>query len=631
MSSIAEVYGPTGCSRHGNKPAGWVCTGCKRNLCADCVAELPTPGVNRLAVCTTCGAATEPLVIWRARAMPFWQRLLAAPQYPLTRSGLMSMIALAAFLTVCELLSIGMFGLIMLAVRGGAYWSYMFFIIRRSADGSEKLGTPEFHDVQESLVMPMVRGFVATMIVWLPAAIYVFGFSPWDVADITNLEWLGDPFFWCFVAAGICYAPMALIAAATNIGLLGMLNPVQIIGYIRPIGRDYFVAVGALLVVVPFELFVTWLARNIPSALPIPLVSTLVANVIWLYPSFVMANILGQVLYVHGHALDWGDEAQYLDHLLPGAVPRGVMPSNAAAAQEAPGSSGGMRYLDLPGASGSPAATIPEAGGGHAPSPAPAAAAGFMGAMAAWNVPQAAGRAAEAPAQGYGGAPSPPASAAPILDLGAPAAPPAVPGPPAGAGDDLKIELDDYRSLPTGAGAKRPMTPAAAGHAQSHPEPDLPPLPDLNLLLQRDHGHGLGDGPGIDIADAKARPAFTGPAAPIREAIAKRQLDRAITMFMVHPDGMAPHLSADETFVLAAALAKDRKVMPAINLLKRVANSPNPKIAPRGLFLLARLYSDVRKDFDQAERMFRLLIQKYPTSREAQGAKAHLHKLGYDA
>ena len=77
-------------------------------------------------------------------------------------------------------------------------------------------------------------------------------------------------------------------------------------------------------------------------------------------------------------------------------------------------------------------------------------------------------------------------------------------------------------------------------------------------------------------------------------------------------------------------MAKEREIPLAINTLKRAAYANDP-VAARALFLLARLYTDVRNDYDSAETHLRTLLRKFPQSPEAQGAEQMLKRLGYGA
>src|SRR5436305_389466 len=85
---------------------------------------------------------------------------------------------------------------------------------------------------------------VGTALIWGPAAPYGILGKLWDIDEVLSLRDLADPVLWLLVVAGALYVPMALMAAATDISLLGMLNPVAIVRSIRRVGRDYFTATG---------------------------------------------------------------------------------------------------------------------------------------------------------------------------------------------------------------------------------------------------------------------------------------------------------------------------------------------------------------------------------------------------
>jgi hypothetical protein len=118
------------------------------------------------------------------------------------------------------------------------------------------------------------------------------------------------------------------------------------------------------------------------------------------------------------------------------------------------------------------------------------------------------------------------------------------------------------------------------------------------------------------------------PTAPILTALLNNDNSAAVTMFLADSDKLGALLPLQALFTLGTLLAKDRQVPMAIAALKRVAYANDP-IAAHALFLLARLYTDVRNDYDTAETHLRTLLRKFPNSPEAAGAEQMLKRLGY--
>jgi hypothetical protein len=316
------------CGRHPAAGAGWLCTGCGARLCPDCVATRSAGTSSSYAVCVGCGAAANVIMASRTALRPFHERLFHAPGFPVTRSALVSLVLLAGFRT---LLSYRGFAPLpaQAAVAGaslGAFWAYIFYIIRQTATGRPGLGVPDFRDVKEDLFVPAAKGAAATALIWAPTALYLLLTNGWDLGVLSAPEKVNDPVIWLLVLAGIAYCPMALVAAATDIELLGILNPLQVVRYIWKAGRDYAITVAAIAVMAVPGAIIQVVVVPLLRALPVPFFCRWLAEAAALYVPFVMARMLGTLLHVHGDALDWGVASDYDDPVLPDARPRGTPP-----------------------------------------------------------------------------------------------------------------------------------------------------------------------------------------------------------------------------------------------------------------------------------------------------------------
>jgi len=316
------------CGRHPASPAGWVCSGCQARLCPACAGIRSAGPTSSYTVCTLCGDGATPLKAPRSVLRPFSERLLAAPGWPLGRSVLLSLVALAGFRALLSYRGMAPLHaqLVVAGASLGAFWAYVFYIIRHTATGQPGLGVPDFRDVKEDLFAPAGKGAAATALIWLPAVLYLLATNDWDWSVLLESGKFHDPVLWLLVLVGIAYCPMALVAAATDIELVGMLNPVQIVRYISRAGRDYLITVAAVaLMAIPGAL-VNGLVAPLLRALPIPFFCRWLAEAASLYVPFVMARMLGTLLYVHGDALDWGNPSDYEEPVLPDARPRGTAP-----------------------------------------------------------------------------------------------------------------------------------------------------------------------------------------------------------------------------------------------------------------------------------------------------------------
>ncbi|MBI5478352.1 MAG: hypothetical protein HY906_05815, partial [Deltaproteobacteria bacterium] len=301
---------PPQCETHPAAVAAWRCPR-HGDLCPDCAAERRA-GVTSLVVCVHCGALAPPITVPR-ESLSFAARLPAALAYPLSRHGFLAMAGLGlvmAFMPRFTILGV-IFSL-------GIYWSYMFALIEQSANGSAEIETPDFTSVWDDIFAPAVRGVAATGIIWVPAVlIAVFGIS----ADAPlGVMWVPIVLV---VLVGLFYAPMAIMVAATRNPFLRVVNPYFVTVCVGRLGADYAAAVGAIVALGAVQVPVKLLGSVVDS-LPIPILSTWLASTIGLYVPFVMARVLGLLLYVRGVDLGYGLASDYDEPVLPDAKPRGA-------------------------------------------------------------------------------------------------------------------------------------------------------------------------------------------------------------------------------------------------------------------------------------------------------------------
>jgi hypothetical protein len=362
------------CRRHPQARAGWKCATCAAALCPECTA-VRRVGRIEMEVCATCGNQAEQLRMHRALVQPLGRRILGAVRYPLTRSVGLAMLALAAFQALLSYRSYGPPQAIALLamVSAGAFWSYFFLIMSSTASGAKELGVPDFRDIREDLVMPAWRGLAAGALVWGPALIYLLVTRGFSLELLDALASPDDPVLWVIAALGAVYVPVALMAGATECGILDVINPVRNAVCIYRLGRDYWLAVGALALLFGGHVLVQLTIVRLLYALPIPYICRVLAIGAGLYFPFVMSRVLGSLLYLRGDALDWGEARDYYEPALPGVAPRAPAPAASPAHAEGPVTTASDRLARtapaeadaLPASSASPAAS--------APIPAPAA------------------------------------------------------------------------------------------------------------------------------------------------------------------------------------------------------------------------------------------------------------------
>jgi hypothetical protein len=305
------------CSRHPGARAGWACGSCGARLCPGC-AFVHRAQTSEAPACGRCGGLAEPIRLHRSVLRPFAARVAGALGWPLSRSGLLALAGLAAVLWLLRA-----FGPLGAFFAFGVWWAFLFGVIRRSAYGDHELGPPDFSDFHEDLLLPAVRGAVATALVWLPGALYAGSRLAGGEADPAALA--RDPVLWLVALAGIAYGPAAVMVAAAGGGFLRLLNPAVAIGVVVRLGTDYWIAASAVVALLVLDA-VAGLGAGLVAATGVPVLSGWLGAAIGTYFPVVAARVLGLLLYVRGDAVGLGDEAQYLEPVLGDAAPRGSAP-----------------------------------------------------------------------------------------------------------------------------------------------------------------------------------------------------------------------------------------------------------------------------------------------------------------
>lgn len=299
------------CRNHRRAEAGWSCEYCHAKLCLDCVAEKT---IDKLCVevCATCGERVARLVRHRAEIASYDARVRASWRYPFSLGGIVGMVAIGV------LFMIGSIGFPYLVLAFAIYWGFIFVLIQSSARGEDDIGPPDFSSLWESVLAVLFRAFMATIASWLPLVWYVWTVKPTFIGALTS------PLVWLCIVFGLVYAPMAVLGAAVRTPLWKMLNPVWMVSCAMRLGRDYWIAVLSLGVLTVLQGVVAFIALQV-LRFPFPLLPVAMAATLMSYIPFVMARVVGLLLYVRGDKLGYGDENDYFERALV-ARPRGTVP-----------------------------------------------------------------------------------------------------------------------------------------------------------------------------------------------------------------------------------------------------------------------------------------------------------------
>jgi hypothetical protein len=268
-----------------------------------------------------------------------------------TSNGLLTLAAAAVVMW-----ALGHFGDLGRFLRLGVFWGLLFGIVRQAARGEARIEPPEVSDVLDDVFRPALLGALATAIVWVPALACRF-MRPGGTEPVT-----ADPVYWLIAVVGVLYAPMAFLHAAMGGSALRMLNPIAITAAAVRLGGDYLVMVGVSVLLV-----IAGLALDLLGGLAfgdIPVLSSLLRELLGLIAPLVLARSLGLLLYVRGDAIGLGLPEDYLEPVMPGVAPRGSAPSRAAPET--------TDRVDPAGGAKRPAPPVPPLAPGQAHPPAPA-------------------------------------------------------------------------------------------------------------------------------------------------------------------------------------------------------------------------------------------------------------------
>jgi hypothetical protein len=324
----------TQCRTHPASLAGWTCDACDSSLCPECVAEERFVSTV-VESCSRCGGRALELKVHRSQR-PYVSRLGGSVRFLVKPSTLLSLGALAIFCAVMSWLG----GLLGLLLQLGATWGWYFHIFLTAARGGE-LDAPDFTDSSD-FTGPLFRALASSFFVWGPAVLYAVFFGPDDEGGESRSLFM-DPVFWLILGWGLFFAPITFMVAATNSSMLHLFNPVALVGWAFKLGKDYLIALGvvgaAMLVGVGLDML-----GEAVEGVRVPFVSSVISEALSLMMPFFSAHALGVLLHVHGDKIGYGMDSDYYEPALPGARPRGRLPSKAREpSAPAVGSSAGAR------------------------------------------------------------------------------------------------------------------------------------------------------------------------------------------------------------------------------------------------------------------------------------------------
>ncbi|MHA7632478.1 tetratricopeptide repeat protein [Corallococcus sp. M7] len=326
---------PPSCAGHPDAAAGWRCEHCEALLCPACV-ETRRMGTVEYTVCVRCEGTANVLLRHRSqRALR--TRLLDALRFPFTVPGLQTLLAVSLMLAVLRVLGMGIRILVVLplALGLGIFWSTFFALVRGAARGDADPEGPGFTSILQDNLVPGLRGLGVTVGVLAPALARAWHLLP----SASGYETVGrvmvpqqalgqpvvweDPLFWGLAGLGFLWMPWALLLATTSHSVFAALNPLRTLKCLGTVGRDAGLVTGVFVLLALAHVGMHE-AAGWASSLPVPFVSTWLAEALTCLVPFAAANLLGLVLYVHGDALGYLPARDFLEATLGDTAPQRV-------------------------------------------------------------------------------------------------------------------------------------------------------------------------------------------------------------------------------------------------------------------------------------------------------------------
>jgi hypothetical protein len=275
---------------------------------------------GKVVRCTACSGVAEVLMIRRV-VNPYWGMFGTFLKAIFSLEGLLQILALAVILYLVA--HIPLVGGIL---YGGVWVSYYFLVINKAAGGRTQLPRPaDFSDFVDDMVLPLIRFIAATLIVWVPAYLYVRSQVGLGRLFADPAGALSDPVLILIVLASVAYFPGAIITAAITRSTLAMLNPLVILGIILRIPGHYFLTVLVWGIMHVVDAWLMGLLGRLFVRISIPVLAPVLLIALGLIMPILTAFVLGWLIYQNGEVLGFTHARDLMVPEVPGAVPHGAL------------------------------------------------------------------------------------------------------------------------------------------------------------------------------------------------------------------------------------------------------------------------------------------------------------------
>ena len=565
----------TTCSRHAGARAAWRCENCQRTLCPDCAAHSGLANSSAV-LCVHCGGLAQQLMVPRQRR-PYWQMLPTFLKAIFSLEGVVQILAVS----VAMVLS-GMIPLIGPPLSKLIFISYYFRVILQAAYGAERLPEPsDFTDFSE-LFGPMLRFFMASLLIWLPALIYIVlsvGLSDFNIKNVSGTV------IFLLVTVGVLYFPAAVIVAAISDSALAVITPAITVRMILRFPGEYFltVAVWGFLNVLDGFLWINLMIWG--NTFHIPIFVPIIVNMVGLLIPLLTGFILGRLIYQNAEHFKLLGKQDMTDLEWPDATPRGERPTQAEAATSRVAALVPPTPLDLP-----PPGDDLELGG-----PPEASAPALVEPL---DLPD---DDLEFDPTSLGKSASPAVDLPAPSDLPSPDVDPAVAGDGPGLVDHSPLDLEDEPRATVATGASADEADAAPGQDSEEAAP----------------------------AEADAPPRRETMEEKLQRALRGDQSTQALKAYKaIRGAGIHPALPVSMELRLAGILEKVGQYEEAVITSQRAAKADmKGPFAARAIFTAARLMSEKLGNPKRGKELYQFVADNFPQDELSMYATDAIRKL----
>lgn len=281
------------CSTHPQAAAEFECVPCGVVMCRACTRLLRD---GKTASCLRCGGLVLPFTGLgktstaprRAEAArPLLERLPGTLAYLKQPAVIFVMLGLAVFIYV------GSFSFILSLVAAGTEAAIVFRIVETTAFGDDRLEPPDFTDLWDSVLSPLLR-YLATL---LPLIVALFaaglGWAGTGMAPRTLLDLLGP---WAAVVlAWLLLWPLLIMVAAITRSILAVYDPRVWFRVLNEMRGDYVLGALGFYATLLLDIFVLRpLAVFVAVRAPIPVLMPILFQLIELMLIAWRSRILGE-------------------------------------------------------------------------------------------------------------------------------------------------------------------------------------------------------------------------------------------------------------------------------------------------------------------------------------------------